>query len=552
MQSGATPVRITEVLPPSPYGSFSGAPRCQQQVSAKPAGGAGTEQQVLHSGGQAGQQLQQEQLTAAREDLAAGEHVQGHQEQLTSERQQRPVQQAGQWLPPQQLPAGLQDPHARGQEGQQPKLGQSQPAEDAAQGNAGGDLLAARGAADASRANASDTAGSGLPEQAAAAAEQSNSPLPENLCCAQTWQPPGSAPQPAEGHSALPAAVARQQQVTEEGKVALVAAQRDRQASAERPAAHAGPAEEASAEPLPPSRGQEQGSVPHALGRASSPQQANTPGAWQREASALVEPALGNHRLPQEPFGWGQESAGLEGGPLPSPQLASPPVAGHGEATAPVEPALGDSMPLQQLPSWGQDQAGAVRGTPPSPQMAGPSGATRLTRRQPEAPAPVDPASAEYRLAQERASAARAACDLLRGRPKTSNEDPYFMDSYYRSVVGLMNQNVGMTCAECKTPSPHVGSHSWDLLQRGGTSQHALPGLLVVLKTTDLSMHVAHRSCCTHVMQEHAQQAGSSYCMEVATVLCGSSYQCVSRQINNLSQQLRGLDSLMAAGLQGS
>ena len=50
------------------------------------------------------------------------------------------------------------------------------------------------------------------------------------------------------------------------------------------------------------------------------------------------------------------------------------------------------------------------------------------------AEAPADPrASADYRLAQERAAAARAACDLLRGPPKSSRDDPHFMDSYYKS-----------------------------------------------------------------------------------------------------------------------
>ena len=46
----------------------------------------------------------------------------------------------------------------------------------------------------------------------------------------------------------------------------------------------------------------------------------------------------------------------------------------------------------------------------------------------------ADPrASADYRLAQERAAAARAACDMLRGPPKSSRDDPHFMDSYYKS-----------------------------------------------------------------------------------------------------------------------
>eukprot|EP00891_Asterochloris_glomerata_P002603 jgi/Astpho2/2603/e_gw1.00048.8.1_t len=80
----------------------------------------------------------------------------------------------------------------------------------------------------------------------------------------------------------------------------------------------------------------------------------------------------------------------------------------------------------------------------------------------PEAPAPVDPASAEYRLAQERASAARAACDLLRGRPKTSNEDPYFMDSYYRSsrlsFIGRWKQRFELMHAQQAEHAPQPPS----------------------------------------------------------------------------------------------
>ena len=43
------------------------------------------------------------------------------------------------------------------------------------------------------------------------------------------------------------------------------------------------------------------------------------------------------------------------------------------------------------------------------------------------------PPATEYRVAHERAAAARAACDLLRGPPKSSRDDPHFMDSYYKS-----------------------------------------------------------------------------------------------------------------------
>ena len=49
------------------------------------------------------------------------------------------------------------------------------------------------------------------------------------------------------------------------------------------------------------------------------------------------------------------------------------------------------------------------------------------------APANTMAAAEEYRIAHERAAAARAACDMLRGPPKSSRDDPHFMDSYYKS-----------------------------------------------------------------------------------------------------------------------
>ncbi|KAL0055598.1 hypothetical protein WJX82_002289 [Trebouxia sp. C0006] len=77
---------------------------------------------------------------------------------------------------------------------------------------------------------------------------------------------------------------------------------------------------------------------------------------------------------------------------------------------------------------------------PPSPYVkfaaaaaASSQGAVPVVETE-RAEAPADPrASADYRLAQERAAAARAACDLLRGPPKSSRDDPHFMDSYYKS-----------------------------------------------------------------------------------------------------------------------
>ena len=49
------------------------------------------------------------------------------------------------------------------------------------------------------------------------------------------------------------------------------------------------------------------------------------------------------------------------------------------------------------------------------------------------APANTVAAAEEYRIAHERAASARAACDMLRGPPKSSRDDPHFMDSYYKS-----------------------------------------------------------------------------------------------------------------------
>lgn len=57
---------------------------------------------------------------------------------------------------------------------------------------------------------------------------------------------------------------------------------------------------------------------------------------------------------------------------------------------------------------------------------------------QPPAPPTSPPAqpsgiSDDYKTAYKVAAAARAACDLLRGAPKSSRDDPHFMDSYYKS-----------------------------------------------------------------------------------------------------------------------
>lgn len=49
------------------------------------------------------------------------------------------------------------------------------------------------------------------------------------------------------------------------------------------------------------------------------------------------------------------------------------------------------------------------------------------------AAAAAAPAGDDYRVAHGRAAAARAACDMLRGPPKSSRDDPHFMDSYYKS-----------------------------------------------------------------------------------------------------------------------
>ena len=61
------------------------------------------------------------------------------------------------------------------------------------------------------------------------------------------------------------------------------------------------------------------------------------------------------------------------------------------------------------------------------------SGTTTGAARPAAAAAAAAPAADDYRVAHERAAAARAACDMLRGPPKSSRDDPHFMDSYYKS-----------------------------------------------------------------------------------------------------------------------
>ena len=42
-------------------------------------------------------------------------------------------------------------------------------------------------------------------------------------------------------------------------------------------------------------------------------------------------------------------------------------------------------------------------------------------------------AGGKLQRAQQVAAACRAACDVLKGAPKSSRDDPFFMDNYYKS-----------------------------------------------------------------------------------------------------------------------
>ena len=63
---------------------------------------------------------------------------------------------------------------------------------------------------------------------------------------------------------------------------------------------------------------------------------------------------------------------------------------------------------------------------PDPPHSSAPASATSPPTKPPGV-------SDDYKAAYEVAAAARAACDLLRGPPKSSRDDPHFMDSYYKS-----------------------------------------------------------------------------------------------------------------------
>lgn len=110
----------------------------------------------------------------------------------------------------------------------------------------------------------------------------------------------------------------------------------------------------------------------------------------------------------------------------------------------------------------------------------------------PDPPPPPAPASAtspptnppgvsdDYKTAYEVAAAARAACDLLRGPPKSSRDDPHFMDSYYKSsrlsFIGRWKARIEALTASmaADAPLPQVAHQPLGLMHafRQGKGDH--------------------------------------------------------------------------------
>lgn len=103
-----------------------------------------------------------------------------------------------------------------------------------------------------------------------------------------------------------------------------------------------------------------------------------------------------------------------------------------GQAASPslMQPAVNSDHPqLNNKPAATDDNAHVIAAS--HRQLhAGPVPAPASTSAPPSTPPGV---SDDYKAAYEVAAAARAACDLLRGPPKSSRDDPHFMDSYYKS-----------------------------------------------------------------------------------------------------------------------
>ena len=71
------------------------------------------------------------------------------------------------------------------------------------------------------------------------------------------------------------------------------------------------------------------------------------------------------------------------------------------------------------------------------------------------------------------AAACRAACDMLKGAPKSSREDPQFMDNYYKSsrlhFIGTWKARIEALAAKSagKLPTPRQCSLQWSLSCQG-------------------------------------------------------------------------------------
>lgn len=141
-------------------------------------------------------------------------------------------------------------------------------------------------------------------------------------------------------------------------------------------------------------------------------------------------------------------------------------------------PALGEASAgqLHRHQTPGQTDSGGL-----SLPIAAPAAAETMPPAEPThkqgntAGAASNPAtainSADYRAAHEVAAAARAACDLLRGPPKSSRDDPHFMDSYYRSsrlsFIGRWKARIeALTAAmAANAPLPQVAHQPLALMQ---------------------------------------------------------------------------------------
>lgn len=150
-----------------------------------------------------------------------------------------------------------------------------------------------------------------------------------------------------------------------------------------------------------------------AQARASAPSEAETDPLSDSHAAALHGPA---------PLPSTRPKAGLEAD-------SRVPFDDDGDDDDDADDAYGDAVDTAGFSEAPQSSPRHVSGSIQAESGAAPT----ATIDQSDLPAVIGPAADDYRVAHQRAAAARAACDLLRGPPKSSRDDPHFMDSYYKS-----------------------------------------------------------------------------------------------------------------------